>query len=104
MGTLKGFAPPFGPPPTTPTPLASLGLAIPSRDGARPAEPAGSPRDWSDEPGGLDVTQMVLGFGPISGPGLRLRPRRGSRLRIPAPRADFAAVIEFVQAMHGSPG
>jgi hypothetical protein len=50
MGTLKGFAPPFGPrppppppppqappppafgpPPATPTPLASLGLAVPSR-------------------------------------------------------------------------
>jgi hypothetical protein len=29
MGTLKGFAPPFGPPPATPTPLAPLGLAIP---------------------------------------------------------------------------
>ena len=29
MGTLKGFASPFGPPPATPTPLASLGLAIP---------------------------------------------------------------------------
>jgi hypothetical protein len=69
MGTLKGFAPPFGPPPTTPTPLASLGLAIPSRDGAPPAtrarakragwagwpavpkppqgEPAGSPRAYA---------------------------------------------------------
>jgi hypothetical protein len=66
MGTLRGFAPSFGPPPATPTPLASLGLAIPSRDGAPPAtsarearggrgglsvpkppegEPAGSPRD-----------------------------------------------------------
>ena len=29
MGTLKGFAPPFGPPPATATPLASLGLAKP---------------------------------------------------------------------------
>ena len=45
MGTLKGFAPPFGPPPATPTPLASLGLAKPSRDGARRAKLAGSPRD-----------------------------------------------------------
>jgi len=45
MGTLGGFAPPFGPPPATPTPLASLGLAKPSRDGALPAKPAGSPRD-----------------------------------------------------------
>jgi hypothetical protein len=67
MGTLKGFASPFGPPPATPTPLASpfgdfgtctfpttparyaralaLGLAKPSRDGAPPAKPAGSPRD-----------------------------------------------------------
>jgi len=34
MGTLKGFAPPFGPPPATTSPLASLGLAKPSRDGA----------------------------------------------------------------------
>ena len=31
MGTLKGFASPFGPAPATPTALASLGLAIPSR-------------------------------------------------------------------------
>ena len=31
VGTLKGFAPPFGPPPATPTPLAPLGLATPSR-------------------------------------------------------------------------
>ena len=45
MGTLKGFAPPFGSPPATPTPLASLGLAKPSRAGARRAELAGSPRD-----------------------------------------------------------
>jgi len=29
MGTLKGFASPFGPPPATSTPLASLGLANP---------------------------------------------------------------------------
>ena len=34
MGTLGGFAPPFGPPPATPAPLASLGLAKPSCDGA----------------------------------------------------------------------
>jgi hypothetical protein len=69
MGTLKGFAPPFGPPPATPTPRASpfgdfgtytfpttparcaralaLGLAKPSRDGASPAKPASSPRDYS---------------------------------------------------------
>jgi len=67
MGTLKGFAPPFGPPPATASPLASLGLAMPSHDGAPPAtrareaqggrgglsvpkspqgEPAGSPRDY----------------------------------------------------------
>jgi hypothetical protein len=67
MGTLRGFALPFGPHTPTPTPLASLGLAMPSRDGAPPAtrarakragragwpavpkppkgEPAGSPRD-----------------------------------------------------------
>ncbi len=45
MGTLKGFAPPFGTPPATPSPLASLGLAKPSRDGAPSAKPAGSPRD-----------------------------------------------------------
>jgi hypothetical protein len=29
MGTLEGFAPPFGPPPATNHPLASLGLAKP---------------------------------------------------------------------------
>ena len=67
MGTLGGFAPPFGPPPAIASPLASpfgdfgtctfpttparyartlaLGLAMPSRDGPPPAEPAGSPRD-----------------------------------------------------------
>jgi hypothetical protein len=42
MGTLGGFASPFGPPPTTSSPLASLGLAKPSRDAALPAKPAGS--------------------------------------------------------------
>ena len=31
MGTLKGFASPFGPPPAASSPLASLGLANPSR-------------------------------------------------------------------------
>jgi hypothetical protein len=30
MGTLGGFAPPFGPPPATSSPLASLGLAKPA--------------------------------------------------------------------------
>jgi hypothetical protein len=45
MGTLKGFAPPFGPPLATSSPLALLGLANPSRDGPRRAELAGSPRD-----------------------------------------------------------
>jgi hypothetical protein len=61
MGTLEGFAPPFGPPPATaprslrsaspnpsaphpPPPPRSLRSA--SRDGAPPAEPAGSPRDY----------------------------------------------------------
>ena len=37
MGTLKGFASPFGPAPATPTPLASLGLAKPF--GPPPATP-----------------------------------------------------------------
>jgi hypothetical protein len=68
MGTLAEFAPPFGPPPATTSPLASLGLAKPSRDGAPPArarakragragwravpkspkgaKPAGSPREF----------------------------------------------------------
>jgi hypothetical protein len=47
MGILGGFALPFGPPPTTTTsPLASLGLAKPSRDGPPPAKPAGSPREF----------------------------------------------------------
>jgi hypothetical protein len=45
MGTLKGFASPFGPPPASPTPLASLGLAMHSRDGPRRAKLADSPRD-----------------------------------------------------------
>ena len=67
MGTRGGFAPPFGPPPATSSPLAfpfgdfvtctfpttparyaralALGLAKPSRDGARRARLAGSPRD-----------------------------------------------------------
>jgi hypothetical protein len=44
MGTLGGFASPFGPPPTTSSPLASLGLAKPSRDATLPAKPAGSAR------------------------------------------------------------
>ena len=44
MGTLGGFASPFGPPPAASSPLASLGLAKPSRDAALPAEPAGSAR------------------------------------------------------------
>jgi hypothetical protein len=37
MGTLKGFAPPFGPPPATFSPLALLGLAMPF--GPAPATP-----------------------------------------------------------------
>ena len=44
MGTLGGFAPPFGPPPASSPPLAALGLTNPSRDGTPPAKPAGSPR------------------------------------------------------------
>jgi hypothetical protein len=35
MGTLRGFASPFGPPPASSSPLASLGLAIPWRSGSR---------------------------------------------------------------------
>jgi hypothetical protein len=72
MGTLKGFASPFGPPPATSSPLASpfgdfgtctspttparyaralaLGLAKPSRDGASPTKPASSPRDRLHDP------------------------------------------------------
>ena len=48
MGTLGGFASPFGPPPATPAPLAALGLANPSRalalagnEGAREARGVG---------------------------------------------------------------
>jgi hypothetical protein len=37
MGTLGGFAPPFGPPPAATSPLASLGLAKPF--GPPPATP-----------------------------------------------------------------
>ena len=44
MGTLGGFASPFGPPPAASSPLASLGLAKPSRDAALPAKPADSAR------------------------------------------------------------
>jgi hypothetical protein len=70
MGTLKGFAPPFGPPPAAASPLASLGLAIPARYGAPPARartkcagwagwavrpegPAGSPRDYPAATSGM---------------------------------------------------
>jgi len=51
MGTLKGFALPFGPPPATSSPLASLGLAKPSRDGAPPAR---AREAWGGR-GGLSV-------------------------------------------------
>ena len=74
MGTLKGFASPFGPPPATASPLASpfgdfgtctfpttparctralaLGLAMPSHDGAPPATRA---REARGGRGGLSV-------------------------------------------------
>jgi len=52
MGTLKGFAPPFGSPPATASPLASLGLAMPSHDGAPPATRA---REARGGRGGLSV-------------------------------------------------
>jgi hypothetical protein len=52
MGTLGGFASPFGPPPAPSSPLASLGLAKPSRDGSRRAKLAGSPREKCAKCGG----------------------------------------------------
>jgi hypothetical protein len=45
MGTLRGFASPFGPPHPTATPLASLGLAKPF--GPPPAAPPRSLRSAS---------------------------------------------------------
>jgi hypothetical protein len=82
MGTLGGFAAPFGPPPAAVSPLASpcgdfgtctfpttparyaralaLGLANPSRDGAPPSEPAGSPRDRTEGLGGGRAGEQEL--------------------------------------------
>jgi hypothetical protein len=51
MGTLGGFASPFGPPPAASSPLASLGLAKPSRDGTPPARA----REARGGRGGLSV-------------------------------------------------
>jgi len=58
MGTLKGFAPPFGSPPATASPLASLGLAMPSHDGAPPATRA---REARGGRGGLSVPKSPQG-------------------------------------------
>jgi hypothetical protein len=55
MGTLGGFASPFGPPPAASSPLASLGLAKPSRDAALPARARAKPEGragWAVRPEG----------------------------------------------------
>ena len=81
MGTLGGFAAPFGPPPTTSSPLASLGLAKPSRDAALPAEPAGSARE------GLSLLPFAR---------LRLAPRHGRGEAIGKfTRGERASGVEF---------
>jgi hypothetical protein len=58
MGTLKGFALPFGPPTRHHPPLASLGLAMPSHDGAPPATRA---REARGRRGGLSVPKSPQG-------------------------------------------
>jgi hypothetical protein len=59
MGTLKEFALPFGPPPAPSTPLASLGLAKPSRavaPGLAAAAAAASP--WA-KPAFADAIRLA---------------------------------------------
>ncbi len=51
------------PPTPSPTPLASLGLAKPSRDGAPPAKPAGSPRELPRRAAGpAEAGGEIVGF------------------------------------------
>jgi 3-oxoacyl-(acyl-carrier-protein) synthase/3-hydroxymyristoyl/3-hydroxydecanoyl-(acyl carrier protein) dehydratase/1-acyl-sn-glycerol-3-phosphate acyltransferase len=54
------------PTPTSSFPLASLGLAKPSRDGAPPAQPAGSPRDDSAADGGVPRSQTAADLVPAT--------------------------------------
>ena len=54
------------PPTPTSTPLASLGLAKPSRDGAPPAQPAGSPRDDSGADGGVPRSHTAADLVPAT--------------------------------------
>jgi hypothetical protein len=69
MGTLKGFAPPFGPPRPTPAPLAALGLANPSRalaPGLAAAAAAASP--WAEPAFAYAIMGTLKGFAPPFGP------------------------------------
>jgi 3-oxoacyl-(acyl-carrier-protein) synthase/3-hydroxymyristoyl/3-hydroxydecanoyl-(acyl carrier protein) dehydratase len=54
------------PTPTSSSPLASLGLAKPSRDGPPPAKPAGSPRDYSGAGGGAPRSQTAADLVPAT--------------------------------------
>jgi ABC-type ATPase involved in cell division len=67
MGTLKGFAPPFGPPPASSTPLASLGLATPPAmvhgEQSSPALQATS----GGEPEKAEASQAILSIRRSSG-------------------------------------
>ena len=87
MGTLGGFAPPFGPPPAAPTPLASLGLAIPSRDGAPPARARAKRAGW--------VGWAVRPEGPAGSPREEGRVRTGDPE--PFPSASVASVLSVVR-------
>ena len=67
MGTLGGFAPPFGPPPASSTPLASLGLATPPAmvhgEQSSPALQATS----GGEPEKAEASQAILSIRRSSG-------------------------------------
>jgi hypothetical protein len=58
VGTLGGVASPFGPPPAATSPLASLGLAKPLRDGPQRATRA---REARGGRGGLSVPKSPKG-------------------------------------------
>jgi tetratricopeptide (TPR) repeat protein len=100
MGTLRGFASPFGPPPATPTPLASLGLAIPPamvrRRQSRRAPHA------SRLLGAMTLVALVLLSGGTWAAGKTRAPARPTALPDPKVLDELAQdAVRFAEAVTG---